>query len=663
MGAGSAAWGADPQTYRVRLEGSVAKNIEATLSASSDLLTLRKSAPVGPVGLILRARGDTVRLKTVLGSFGYYDSAVTATIDGEALTSADLADKLAALPAGKDATVVVSFTPGQQYRLGKITIEGDLPDGMRGQLKLRPGQPAIAADVLGAAARLLATLQDSGYAFAKVDVEPAPLLPDSHELEVPIRVQTGAKARFGAINVTGLQRTRLPAVLSRLKLHAGEQYSAQALDQARRNLLGMGVFGSVDVKVATVADATGAVPVTFQVSERKRHDVVLNGGYSSDLGGSGGITWTDHNLLGSAEELVLNASVININGSATNGIGYETGAKFIVPEFLSPAQTLQISLDAIKQDLLAYDQTAETAGVTVTRNLSGNWSASVGFTSTVDAIIQPQELIIPELNKANFYYTLFAIPLSLHYDSTDLASPLLDPTHGIRAALTIAPTLSLGPPDATYVISQFRASAYLDLHSLFGTAPGRTILALRGLYGYAQGASVTDLPPDQRFYAGGSGTIRGYPFQSVGPQFSKFCGAGGAASPVPPGADLQVASAFWQFCGATKPLGAQPFGSNFSVNTPVGGVAVEAASVELRQRVGRNYGFAVFLDGGAVSQFARPFGGQYQVGVGTGARYYTPIGAIRFDIAFPLQLPPVPASESAPRARGLQVYIGLGQAF
>ena len=108
------------------------------------------------------------------------------------------------------------------------------------------------------------------------------------------------------------------------------------------------------------------------------------------------------------------------------------------------------------------------------------------------------------------------------------------------------------------------------------------------------------------------------------------------------------------------PPGAKPFGSNFSVDTAVGGVAVEAASVELRQRVGSHWGFAVFADGGSINQTAHPFSGQYQFGVGTGARYYTPIGAIRFDIAFPWTLPP---NEIGSRARGLQVYIGLGQAF
>jgi translocation and assembly module TamA len=410
------------------------------------------------------------------------------------------------------------------------------------------------------------------------------------------------------------------------------------------------VFGTVDVRVATAADPDGSVPVTFRLTERKRHAVTLNAAYSSDLGGSGGITWSDRNLLGHAETLTLNASVINLNGSATNGAGYDTGALLTLPEFGHPQQSLQFSLTGIKQSLLAYDQIAETAGVTLTRNLSKLWSASVGFTSTIDKIYQPQELLITD--KDTFYYTLFAVPLSLRYDSTDLSSPLLDATHGIRAALTITPTLSLGPPNATYVISQLRASTYFDLHDLSWTAPGRTVIAVRALYGYAQGANVIDLPPDQRFYAGGSGTVRGYRFQSVGPQFSTFC-----RPEAPPGSSLQVQSAYYQFCNPTgpEPPGAQNFGSNFSVSTPVGGVAVDSASVELRQRIGQNYGFALFADAGRVGQSALPFAGEISAGVGTGLRYYTPIGPLRVDFALPLR-------HSAFDDR-FEIYIGLGQSF
>lgn len=132
--AGSA-WAADPQTYKVRLEGAVSNEIENTPSANSDLVSLRSSAPVSPVGLILRARSDTVRFKTVLKSYGYYQSAITVTIDGDALTGADVADKLAALPKGTNASMA-SFR-------GASTSSGKLPSMAMCPLRCAVGSPCI----------------------------------------------------------------------------------------------------------------------------------------------------------------------------------------------------------------------------------------------------------------------------------------------------------------------------------------------------------------------------------------------------------------------------------------------------------------------------------------------------------------------------------------
>ena len=204
-------------------------------------------------------------------------------------------------------------------------------------------------------------LQDQGYAFAKVEGPVAYEKPDARELDVIYTVTTGKTAHFGTIEVTGLQRTQRASVLSRLGMHSGDPYSAAAIDKARRNLLAMGVFGTVAVSTARRRPIrTRSVPVTFRVTERKRHGVNLLGAYSSDLGGSGTVTWTDNNVFGHAERSSISRRRSSIWVPAPpTAPGYDTGARLVLPEFHNPQQTLQFSLNALKQSLLlVYDQTA-----------------------------------------------------------------------------------------------------------------------------------------------------------------------------------------------------------------------------------------------------------------------------------------------------------------
>jgi len=189
------------------------------------------------------------------------------------------------------------------------------------------------------------------------------------------------------------------------------------------------------------------------------------------------------------------------------------------------------------------------------------------------------------------------------FDDTD---DLLNPTKGIRATLLLTPTQSFGGSSATFTLAQLSGSTYVDL-----SGSGRSVVALRGLVGKAFGASVFALPPDQRFYAGGSGTVRGFRYQSVGPQF--------------------------------------PDGN------PTGGTAVSAGSVEFRQRILEHYGVVGFVDAGQVTADGAPFTSTWRVGAGIGARYYTSIGPIRLDVAIPLN--------RQPHGDAFELYIGIGQAF
>lgn len=637
---------ADPQPYRIEFHATGNGSLDKTLKATSQLQALHGS-PVNPYGLIARARLDVDRLKTVVESYGFYQSSVTITINDLALDAPSLGDTLSALPDGTEARCSVSTDLGPLYHLGSIDIDGVIPDSVRGSLQLEPGAAAVAAEVLAGGARLLTALENQGYAFARVDPPVAYEDPGKQLLNLRFHVVTGPKVRVGEITIEGLKRVHERLLRRRLLLHTGQLYSTLAVEQARRDLLALGVFAAVSVRLADAPDADGRVPITFRMRERPRHAVALNAGYSSDLGGSAGVTWTDRNVRGNAEQLTLSAQAINLGGTATTGLGYDLSAKYLLPEFAHRDQSLQFALGALRQSLQAYDQTAETSGVTLSRKLSTAWSASVGASSAHETITQ---------EGATRVYTLFALPLGVLYDSTDLASPLLDPTHGTRASLSLAPTLSRGRPNSTFFVTQVSLARYLDLRRLFGTEPGRSVLAMRLLTAAAFGATqveetivscppkgtcvreqtqVPDLPPDQRFYAGGSGTVRGYRYQSVGPQF--------------------------------------PDGN------PVGGTAMNAVNLEFRQRIGTSFGGALFIDAGNVSEESDPGRGLlhssrcrsgavvqgtapapsttdcWAVGVGVGARYYSPIGALRLDLA-------VPTFRRQNDDR-FEVYIGLGQAF
>src|SRR5579859_307020 len=293
---------ADPVSYRVDLDSTGDGAMDSTLRATSELVSLRGGAPVSPFGLIARARGEVERLKTVVESYGYYQSAVTITIEGQGLSSPGLAEALAALPKEQEARVAVSFKLGPLYHLRKVTVDGTLPESAANSFTLQPGAPAVAADVLAAGARLLTALQDQGYAFAKVDPPVAYEDQTQPVLDVSFHVDPGARVNIGEIRLVGLKRVHEKLVRRRLTLHSGQLYNPAAIEAARRDLTTLGPFAAISVELGTAADATGGVPVTFVVRERPRHAVTVNTAYSTDLGGSGGVTWTDRNVFGNAEQ-------------------------------------------------------------------------------------------------------------------------------------------------------------------------------------------------------------------------------------------------------------------------------------------------------------------------------------------------------------------------
>ena len=602
--AGQSARAADPQPYDVAIGPTGDAGLDQAARDASSLVGLRESAPVGPFALIGRARGDLGRLQAALDSYGYYKGRVAITVAGRPLDDLGLADALDALPAGGAVPVVVTLTPGPLFHLRHLTLPPGTPDVARDAMKLAPGDPARAADVLAARDRMRTALLDDGHALARVGVPVATLAVNDNALDVAFPVEAGPRVDLGPIAIAGEEGLNESYIRRRLRLAQGQVFNPAAIEKARQDLAAVPAIASVRIVPATALDGDGQLPVRVDVTERPLRVVNFTAAISTDQGGSVGATWMNRNLFGNAETLSLGVAATQLGGTAATQPGYNATAVLTLPDWWQRGQSLSFNLQAVREYLEAYDRTAAIAGVTLARKLTAELTVSAGLQFEQAYIVQQE---------VGRRYSLIQVPLAVTYDSTH---DLFDPRQGVRASVTVTPSTNLAGcserGSTTFVIAQASASTYLDVGNWLAGTEGRSILAVRGLVGSVQGATTFDIPPDQRFYAGGGGTVRGFRYQSVGPQFPD--------------------------------------------NRPVGGDAVDVGSVEFRQRFGESWGAAAFVDAGQVGSKDMPFTSPASVGAGMGVRYYTSIGPIRADIAVPL-------THNQRKQDVLEGYIGIGQAF
>jgi translocation and assembly module TamA len=590
---GDGAAAADPVDYRVTFQPSGDPELDSLLKQTASLVTLQKKLPAAPFALIGRARADRQQFLTVLHSLGYDAGRVDITIDGHSLTDTDLLDALTQAPAKPSVAVVITPHQGRLFHLGVISFE-TLPPGFAPPPSIHSGQPARAAPVLQETPALLSALHNAGYAFATVGPPLAVADPQAGTLNVTYSIASGPRVDVGAIAFAGLKRADSAWLRRHISLKPGQRFSDTAIFAARDALLGTGIFSSVTPVPQKTPSAAGDVPILFRVAEQKRHAVTLGGAYATDTGFTLSASWEDRDVFTHAETLTFTAAANGLGGTGTTSPGYDLKGVFAKPDDLAVGQTATLSLEGVRESVTAYDRTALLAEGLLSRPITPHVTFSYGAGFVEESVTQ---------EGIGRNYVLAQVPLTLTYDTADSA---LEPTKGIDASLSVMPTKPIQGAGSIFTIAQAYAATYIAVErNAFG------VLALRGQVGSIQGASQFQVPADQRFYAGGTNTVRGYTYQTVGPLFPD--------------------------------------------DTPQGGLALDAGTIEFRQHITKNIGIVPFVDAGQVSAGSAPFQGTLSVGAGLGLRYYTGIGPIRADFAIPLK--------RTAGSGSFALYIGLGEAF
>jgi translocation and assembly module TamA len=267
------------------------------------------------------------------------------------------------------------------------------------------------------------------------------------------------------------------------------------------------------------------------------------------------------------------------------------------PDFLRKDDDLVVIAELADDTPVAYSARRERLASGIERRfkhlVAGGVSLQFEHTNVTEAARQITQT-----------YSVASLPVFFRRDTSD---DLLNPTTGTRALLTLTPYTSVSGRRLTFASSRLTGSAYRKLGS-----SDRFVIAGFGALGSIVGESRDAVPADKRLYEGGGGSLRGYGYQLAGP-----------------------------LNGDHKPFG--------------GRSAIEFGG-ELRIKITETIGIVPFLEAGNVYDQSFPkLGNRLLYDTGIGARYYTPVGPVRIDVAVPLSKRPGDAS--------FQIYVSLGQAF
>jgi translocation and assembly module TamA len=609
-----------PYTFTVQVSGDISGLKDSVRDASS-LYSLRKDAPADGEALARRAQSDFAPIIDALWGAGYYNAAVTISIDGASLTiaSSDIAAFAHAAEAYRNrapAPLVIKVDPGPLFKLRTVRVldalgvefsEAELPQRIVG---LKPGDPAAASEIRAAQTRIVDYFRKQGRPLAKIQ-SVAPVVDHAQDImDVSIMVAPGPIAPFGEATINGPQTFDPSIVRSFLYIHPGDPYSPGAIADARNSIREIPAVGGVRITEGTALDAYGRLPYQVDVEDRLPYAVGASMKYSTTNGPEGQVYWEDRNVFGGAERLRLQADVFyappwyissqSLRHFSSDDIGGRVSASFLKPALWGTTNDLLINALAEKvstsgDGFVGYQ--AEDADVTASlrHRFNQNFWVQAGLEGqkgdATDAL-------------GTVNYRLAGVPVSASFDTTDSK---LDPTRGVRLNASAVGFGTFLGSSLDLLQVKAGASAYYSID-----ADSRYVLAGRVAAGGMVGPQLDEIPANWRFYAGGGGSVRGYAYNELGP------------------------TVWW---GAV-----------------VGGRSVFDASAELRVKVTDTIGVVPFFDiGNAFTSSFPTFDEQLFAAAGLGLRYYTSVGPIRLDVAFPLER----RAGTGPVA----IYVSIGQSF
>ncbi len=514
-------------------------------------------------------------------------------------------------PDKKGIYITIKIDEGDQFKVGSVDFTGDIlygRDELREFIKIDKKEVFSYEVMQKDLSELQAKYGDLGYAFA--NVIPRTNIDEKNKIvDVTFEFDKGNKVYFGKINVVGNGRTRDKVVRRELRIFEGELYNETRKRESLENIQRLGFFEEVNFKNSTPPDKPDQLNIDITVKERHTGSVQLGAGYSTRDKFTFNGQVNESNFLGKGQK--LGASVSHSENITRYRFNF-TEPNFNDSDWSLGGEIYKDS-DSRRDD---FTQELLGAGTSVGHPLGDYVNAFVKYRYDKTDLKSKTDEAGKPLADPKIYPLETASGVTSSMTGTieyDRRDDRFTPSKGIYLSTSLE-RAGLGG-DLRYMKSM---SSMRYFQKIFWDVVWRNNF----VYGLLQSTESGKEPPfNERFLLGGSFSLRGYPSFTVG----------------------KYLRSQMRYDYLTDPARTNPWSPDLAEKAsmrPFGGLQQLYYMTELEFPLIADAGIkgAIFFDIGQAEDTitSRDFFSD----VGFGIRWFSPIGALRFEWGFPLNRNP-----------------------
>lgn len=403
----------------------------------------------------------------------------------------------------------IQISEGAEYKIGTIQFTGDLLNHAIGDfrklLSFKKGDVFERKKMMQSLQAINDVFANQGYAFS--DVEAATLEnTNTHTIDLNIDITPNKKVYINRITIVGDTRTQDEVIRREIDLHEGGLYSKAELNESIEKIKRLGFFSDVKMQASKLEGFEDKINLHFTVEETQTGTFSIGLSHSNNTGASLNLGVQEKNFLGTGNILNLSLS----NSKAARDIGFY----FSDPYFTQDGHSISygvFSKELDADELEISDYQFEENGFSLGYGIPITKETRIGAdlrASKLDITCGRPTFSNNESEQCNSEDET-ELKLGLNWSNNTL-NDFNFPTKGQKNNLNF----NLALPVADFRYYKIGAS-----HKSYYPLKNDLTVALKGNIGLAQGYDGKELPFFRRYYGGGSSSVRGFDFNSLGVKY------------------------------------------------------------------------------------------------------------------------------------------------